>query len=218
MSIAERLAGIRTRMDAACAAAGRDTNSVRLVAVSKTKPLSAIAEAHAAGQVVFGENYAQELRDKAREKPEVEWHFIGHLQRNKAKYVAGTAALVHAVDSVRLARELGKRAPTDILVEVNVGEEVSKAGVLPLEALSLCKELSALDGVRLRGLMTIPPVDDTPGKHFKVLADLAAEGRRQGLPLTELSMGMSADFEVAIAHGATLVRVGSAIFGARSRR
>jgi PLP dependent protein len=217
MSIAENLAAIQARVQAACIAADRPVDAVRLVAVSKTKPVAAIQEALAAGQLVFGENYAQELRDKATQVEGVEWHFIGHLQRNKARYVAGTAALVHAVDTVKLARELAKRAPDgqDILLEVNIGEELSKAGVMPAEALARCQELAQLDGIRLRGLMTIPPQGEDSGRYFQMLADIAAEGRRQGLSLDELSMGMSADFETAIAHGATLVRVGSAIFGRR---
>ena len=217
MSIADNLAAIQARVQAACVAAGRRPDAVRLVAVSKTKPVAAIEEALAAGQLVFGENYAQELRDKATHIEGVEWHFIGHLQRNKARHVAGTAALVHAVDTVKLARELAKRAPNgqDILLEVNVGEELSKAGVLPEDALARCEELEQVDGIHLRGLMTIPPLDQDPGRYFQMLADIASEGRRRGLGLDELSMGMSADFEVAIAHGATLVRVGSAIFGRR---
>ena len=216
MSIAENLEAIRARVDAACLSAGRAPSEVRLLAVSKTKPLAQLREAYEAGQRLFGENYAQELRDKARELEGVEWHFIGHLQRNKVKYVAGVATLVHAVDSLRLGEALASRSPGQgVLVEVNVGEEASKSGVLPGQVLELCQRLSALD-LRVAGLMTIPPAEGDPAPHFATMAELASEGRRQGLDLRELSMGMSSDFEVAIAHGATLVRVGTAIFGARS--
>lgn len=216
MSIAENLEAIRARVDAACLSAGRAPSEVRLLAVSKTKPLAQLREAYEAGQRLFGENYAQELRDKARELEGVEWHFIGHLQRNKVKYVAGVATLVHAVDSLRLGEALASRSPGQgVLVEVNVGEEASKSGVLPGQVLELCQRLSALD-LRVAGLMTIPPAEGAPAPHFATMAELASEGRRQGLDLRELSMGMSSDFEVAIAHGATLVRVGTAIFGART--
>ena len=227
MSIAENLRAIEARIASACAAAGRDPATVRLLAVSKTKPGAAIEEALAAGQRAFGENYAQELRDKVRDfagaDPAPEWHFIGHLQRNKVKYAVGKAALLHAVDSLRLAEAIGGRAARegieqDVLVEVNVGGEASKSGVAPEEALALCEAIQAIEGVTVRGLMTIPPFREDPadvGPFFERLAALAAEGRQRGLPLTELSMGMSHDFEVAVAHGATIIRVGTAIFGAR---
>jgi pyridoxal phosphate enzyme (YggS family) len=219
MTIAQRLSAIRTRMDAACVAAGRDPADVQLIAVSKTKPDAMILEALAAGHTAFGENYAQELRDKAQsiQDPRVEWHFIGHLQRNKVRYVAGRAALIHAVGSVRLAKEIDKRSagPQPVLIEVNVGGEASKSGVPADQALALCAELADLEHVRVQGLMTIPPAGGDPGPWFAQLADLAEQGRAQGFDLRHLSMGMSGDFETAIAHGATLVRVGSAIFGAR---
>lgn len=220
MSIAERLHGIRSRIDAACRAAGRDPSSVRLVAVSKTKPAAMIREAYAAGQRDFGENYAQELRNKAAELgdlSELRWHFIGHLQRNKVKYVAGAGAeIVHAVDSVKLGKEIAKRHPgSAVLVEVNIGSESSKHGVQADQALALATELQALEGLTCAGLMCIPP----PGSGAASFASLQAlfeTGKARGLPFTELSMGMSGDFEQAIAHGATLVRVGTAIFGARN--
>lgn len=219
MTIAQRLSAIRDRMDAACVAAGRSPSDVQLIAVSKTKPDAMILEALAAGHTAFGENYAQELRDKAQsiEDPRVQWHFIGHLQRNKVRYVAGRTALIHAVDSVRLGAEINKRSPAvqPVLVEVNVGGEASKSGVPADQALALCAELHAMERLDVQGLMTIPPASGDPGPLFAHLASLAEQGRAQGLPLKHLSMGMSGDFETAIAHGATLVRVGSAIFGAR---
>ncbi|MCP4804238.1 MAG: YggS family pyridoxal phosphate-dependent enzyme [Proteobacteria bacterium] len=218
--IPDRLRAIRSRIDAACVAAGRDPADVRLVAVSKTKPSSMIREAYAAGQRDFGENYAQELRDKAAELvdlTELRWHFIGHLQRNKVKYVAkASAQLVHAVDSVKLGMEIAKRQPgASVLVEVNIGGEQSKHGVTPADTLALAGELDALPGLTCAGLMCIPPPGSGP-ESFAALGELFAAGQAQGLPFTELSMGMSGDFEDAIAHGATLVRVGTAIFGARN--
>lgn len=214
MSIAANLGGITARLPP----------SVTLIAVSKTRPAEAVREALAVGQVHFGENYAQELRDKADEvgKGPI-WHFIGSLQRNKVKYVVGRASLIHDVDSFALAEEIGKRSghrPTGILVGVNMGES-QKSGVAPAEALDLCKAVMALPGVQLRGLMTIPPATDDPEgatPFFAELADLAARGRAAGLPLTELSMGMSHDWPVALRHGATMIRVGTAIFGARAPR
>lgn len=217
--IADRLQSIRARMDAACVAAGRDPSTVRLIAVSKTKPADRIREAYAAGQRDFGENYAQELRDKAVELAdldELRWHFIGHLQRNKVKYVANAGAeLVHAVDSLKLGAEIAKRQPgASVLVEVNVGGEGSKHGVAPEQALELAAALQGLEGLTCAGLMCIPPPDASEAS-FAQMARLFETGR-ETLPFTELSMGMSSDFEVAIAHGATLVRVGTAIFGARN--
>jgi PLP dependent protein len=214
MSIAENLAAIRTQLPP----------TTTLVAVSKTRPAEAVREALLAGQVHFGENYAQELRDKVDEVGAgPTWHFIGSLQRNKVKFVVGRAALIHDVDSLALAEEISKRSgerPTDILVGVNMGE-AQKSGVAPSEALALCKAITALSGVRLRGMMTIPPATEDPegaAPFFQELAALAARGRAEELPLAELSMGMSHDWHVAIRNGATIVRVGTAIFGARAPR
>ncbi|MDP2315990.1 MAG: YggS family pyridoxal phosphate-dependent enzyme [Pseudomonadota bacterium] len=222
MSIAENLDRVRATLRDAAVAAGRPVESVRLVAVSKLQPVASILEAVAAGQVDFGENYAQELRDKAETvTAPVRWHFIGSLQRNKVKHVVGRATLVHDVDSLALAEEIGKRSgptPTGVLLGVNIGEEPQKSGVLPADALALAESVARLPGVTLRGLMCIPPAVEDPdaaGPYFAALADLAARGRAAGLPLDELSMGMSHDYAVAIRHGATLVRVGTAIFGAR---
>ncbi len=221
-TVSARLAAVRRRLDAACVAAGRAPAEVTLVAVSKTHPLPALHEAHALGQVHFGESYAQELRDKTAQwpRPELRWHFIGHLQRNKAKYVAPVAYRVHAVDSVALGGALARRAPAgiDVLIEVNLGGEESKAGVAPAETLPLVRQLAGVEGVRVRGLMCLPPFREDPedvGPFFAELADLAARCRADGHDTTELSMGMTHDFEVAVRHGATWVRVGTAIFGPR---
>jgi pyridoxal phosphate enzyme (YggS family) len=207
---------VRERIAAACARSGRDPASVRLVAVSKTKPVEMLRAAQAAGQAIFGENYAQDLREKADALPGVEWHFIGALQTNKAKLVVGRAALIHTCDRVALAQELSKRAKSAgitqrVLLEVNVGREPQKAGVLPEDVPALLEKILALPSLAPLGLMCIPPAEGDPRKHFRSLRQLG-----QGLGLPELSMGMSADYEIAIEEGATLVRVGTAIFGERA--
>ena len=224
MSIAESLVEVRTRIERAAAAASRDPNTVHLVAVSKTKPAASIREAYAAGQRDFGENYAQELAEKAEELaelPDIRWHFIGHLQSNKAKLVAPVAHLVHAVDSASLARELSKRVEKHgrdklgVLVEVNVGGEAQKHGATPEDLPKVLDAIEAEPHLRLQGLMTMPPHDlDQARRAFESLVTLRD---RHGGParLPELSMGMTDDLEVAVACGATIVRIGTAIFGAR---
>lgn len=223
-SIAEGLATVKERIVRAASACGRDPGSVRLVAVSKTKPAEAIREAYALGQRDFGENYAQELAEKAlalADLPDLRWHFIGHLQSNKAKLVSPISHLVHTVDSASLAKELSKRRPAergplDVLVEVNVAGEAQKQGLPPSSVGPLLEAIEAHENLRLRGLMTMPPHDLEAAKDaFDALVKLRdAHGGAARLP--ELSMGMSEDLEVAIAAGATLVRVGTAIFGARA--
>jgi len=221
MNLQEGLSTVEARVASACAAAGRERSSVQLVAVSKMRTAAEIQAALALGQVDFGENYAQHLREKADAIGSgPTWHFIGALQRNKVKYVAGRAHLFHAMDRIALADEFGKRCetPQPVLVAVNTGEEASKTGVRAEEALALCEALEVHPGVELRGLMTIPPPVERPedaAPFFATLSSLAQQGRRKGQPQVEQSMGMSHDFEVAIAQGATLVRVGTAIFGPR---
>jgi hypothetical protein len=225
MSIRDRLAEVRARIDAAAGAAGRRPEDVKLIAVSKTKPPEAIREAYAAGQRAFGENYAQELVAKAEalgDLPGIEWHFIGHLQTNKVKYVARIARAVHTVDSAALARELGKRAardrttPLDALIEVNVGGETQKAGATPSEVEEVASAIAVQPSLALRGLMTVPPAGnaDAARRVFETLALLRnMHGGAAALP--ELSMGMTDDLEIAVAAGATYVRIGRAIFGDR---
>jgi pyridoxal phosphate enzyme (YggS family) len=209
MTLSERIASVQARV--ARAAAGR---AVTLVAVTKTHPPERVREAHAAGLAIFGENYVQELAAKRAALADlaIAWHFIGHLQKNKAKDVAGQVALIHGVDSLALAQAIDRRAPRpqDVLVEVNVAGEATKAGVAPAALPELLDGMRGLANVRCRGLMTIPPFGGDNRPHFRRLAELA---RAHGLP--ELSMGMSDDFEVAIEEGATIVRVGTALFGAR---
>jgi pyridoxal phosphate enzyme (YggS family) len=227
-TVVENIEAIRARMRAAAERAGRDPESVRLVAVSKRQPLAAIREALAAGQVVFGENYLQEAEDKVAALGQgVIWHCIGHLQSNKARIAAEIFACIETIDRLKLARalesrlaELGKTMP--VLVQVNVGGEAQKAGVAPKDAAGLCRELQQFPHLRLQGLMTMPPFVEDPEESrpcFRQLRLLGEELAAQGLlgqhgPV-QLSMGMSGDFEVAIEEGATLVRVGTALFGER---
>jgi len=220
-TIAERWQAVRARVDTACERAGRAPSEVTIVAVSKTHPAAAVREAAAAGATDFGENYAQELVGKRAECGDVRWHFIGRLQRNKAKLVAGQVALVHAVDSAELAAELGKRAAAaqPVLMSINAGEE-TKGGVGAEAAAALARSIIGVANVRLDGLMTMPPPSDDPETsrpYFEALRALRDRLTDElGQPLPVLSMGMSGDFEVAIACGATHVRIGTAIFGPRS--
>jgi hypothetical protein len=218
--VAERLVDIRSRVTAACARAGRAPESVTLVAVSKLKPAALIREAWAAGQRDFGENYAQELRDKAAELAELEglrWHAIGPLQTNKVKYVAKVAHCFHALDRLEVAQELSRRrqdSPLPCYVEVNVGGEATKSGLSPDALGPFLEAVRALPGLRVEGLMTLPPPtedEQVARGYFRTLRELA---RQHGL--TGLSMGTTHDFELAIEEGATLVRVGTAIFGERA--
>jgi pyridoxal phosphate enzyme (YggS family) len=220
-----RLADVRRRLDAAVAQAGRPAGSVRLLAVSKNKPSEAIRAAYAAGQRAFGENYAQELSQKAeslRDLPGMEWHFIGRLQRNKAKQVVQAASTIHTMDRAELVAELGKRATAAgvrvrVLVEVNVSGEASKGGCSPEDLGSVLAAVAAEPSLAAVGLMTIPPeADDAEAarRFFRALRELRdRHGGEAALP--ELSMGMTHDFPVAVAEGATIVRIGTAIFGAR---
>jgi pyridoxal phosphate enzyme (YggS family) len=226
MSIAARLAEVRARIERAAVAAGRDPSRVTLVAVSKTKGPEAVREAYEAGQRIFGESYARELASKAEalaDLPDMEWHFIGHLQTNKARLVARHAHVVHTVDSEALARELGKRAaregrvlPLPVLIEVSVGGEPQKAGAAPSEIAEVMRAVQAQESLALRGLMTVPPAGD-PAVARRVFETLFSLRNLHGgaAVLPDLSMGMTGDLEVAVACGATLVRVGTAIFGAR---
>ncbi len=227
MSVASNLAEVRARIERAAQAAGRDPAGVKLVAVSKTKGADLIREAHAAGQRAFGENYAQELAGKAEalaDLRDLEWHFIGHLQTNKARVVAAHAHVVHTIDSAALARELGKRvaklgraAPLPVLIEVSVAGEAQKAGAAPSDIDEVMHAVAEQPSLALRGLMTVPPVDDLQAAR-RVFETLVSLRNLHGGPrvLPELSMGMSHDLEVAVACGATIVRVGTAIFGARA--
>lgn len=229
MTIRDNIEQIRGRIDAAALRAGRDPARVRLLAVSKTVPASVIEEAAAAGQRLFGENYVQEFQTKSDEvRAPVEWHFIGHLQSNKVKYLRGKVALVHSVDRLSLAEEIARQwgklgRSADILLQVNLGDEETKSGVGEGGIVELARRIAPLAGVRIRGLMALPPWCVDPQEvrpHFRRLRELSEEIAALALPgveMRELSMGMSHDFEVAVEEGATLVRVGTAIFGERRR-
>ncbi|MFW5901828.1 MAG: YggS family pyridoxal phosphate-dependent enzyme [Thermodesulfobacteriota bacterium] len=223
------IAHIQERIRSAARACSRDPEMIRLVAVSKTVPAERIRPAIAAGVRILGENYIQEAGEKieALADQPVSWHFIGHLQSNKAKFAVRWFDLIHTVDSLKLAREIDKQAAKlgkvqDVLVQVNVGGEASKAGLSPEETEALLHSLGRLGNLSVKGLMTIPPYFDAPDTvrpYFRELAELRehlAEKAIAGIHLEELSMGMTGDFEAAIAEGATLVRIGSAIFGERS--
>jgi pyridoxal phosphate enzyme (YggS family) len=223
--IAANLAAVRDRIAAAARAAGRAPESVQLLAVSKKMPPEDVRAAIAAGQRAFGENYAQELRDKSaalagdRTLPAPpDWHFIGPLQSNKVKYVAGKVALVHSIDSPALLDAFEARGTAQAcLVQVNVAAEASKKGVAPGDLPALLDRFAAAKHVRCAGLMLIPPRGDAR-PHFaalRALRDREASVSRANVDLRELSMGMTEDLEVAIGEGATIVRVGTAIFGPR---
>lgn len=233
-SVSDQLEQVRQRIVAAASASGRAAGDVRLLAVSKTKPVAMIREAYAAGQRDFGENYLQELVRKAEELAElsdIRWHMIGHLQSNKAKLAAQHASVVHTVDSQRLAQALAQRreqAAADrvelsrlpVLVEVNIAGETQKAGCTPNEVGELLAAIERQPWLELRGLMTVPPFSDDPSVAQRCFESLRTLRDAHGGPrrLPDLSMGMSDDLDQAIAAGATLVRVGTAIFGARSAK
>lgn len=227
MDIRENLDTVKSRIENACKACGRESSEVRLVAVSKTKPLATLKEAYAYGCRDFGENKVQELLDKYEALPkDIRWHMIGHLQRNKVKYIVDKVFLIHSVDSLRLAQEIEKEAAkkeitVNVLVEVNVAGEESKFGTTSGEACSLVEEIARLPHVKVRGLMTIAPyVEDAEEnrRYFAKLKQIYVDIIHKNIDnvfMEELSMGMTGDYEVAITEGATYVRVGTGIFGER---
>jgi pyridoxal phosphate enzyme (YggS family) len=227
MDISANILKVRSEIAAAAVRAGRDPDGIRLVAVSKTIPAAAVREAVPAGQLIFGENYVQELIAKAAEVSEpVEWHFIGHLQSNKVRQIAGIVTMIHSVDRLSLAEEIDRQwgklgKCCDILIQVNVSGEVTKSGTTATSAVELVRSIAQLTNLRVRGLMTMPPFFDDPEgarPYFKELRELATVIAAEMIPvidMNQLSMGMSGDFEVAIEEGATLVRIGTAIFGER---
>jgi pyridoxal phosphate enzyme (YggS family) len=227
-SIATKLQQVRERIARACVAAQRPVRSVTLLAVSKTFGPEAVREAHAAGQRAFGENYVQEALAKAHDladlRPSIEWHLIGPLQSNKTREVAALFDWVHSVDRLKLAERLSAQRPAglpplQLCLQVNISGETSKHGVAPAEALALARAVSVLPNLRLRGLMSIPEAAADVALQrasHRALHELLDALGAQGLALDTLSMGMSADLESAIAEGATIVRVGTAIFGGRA--
>jgi PLP dependent protein len=229
LTIATALRDVQARIQAATAQSGRAADGVKLLAVSKTQPPEAVREAYAAGQRDFGENYVQELTQKAealRDLPDLRWHLIGHLQRNKARLVTPLVQLVHTIDSCELARELAKRFAVsgragrlDVLVEVSIAGEAQKHGAAPDDLGGMLEAIESLPELSLRGLMCVPPFTENAADSRPFFDRLAELQRQHGGPgrLPELSMGMTHDLEHAVAAGATWVRVGTAIFGERAR-
>lgn len=229
-TISANLQAVRHRIDAAAQAAGRPVDAVQLLAVSKTQPAAAVVAAAASGQRAFGENYVQEGVDKiaalrlSHPGLALQWHFIGPLQSNKSRQVAEHFDWVHSIDRLKIAERLSAQRPADlpplqVCVQVNVSGEDSKSGCAPAEVLPLCQAVAVLPGLQLRGLMAIPaPAEDSAAQRApcRLLRQLFQQLQAAGLPLDTLSMGMSHDLEAAIAEGATLVRVGTAIFGERN--
>lgn len=226
--VVENLAEVERRVCAACERAGRPREEVTLIAVSKTKPVSMIEELLPGGTRNFGENKVQELCEKYEQLPkEIRWHLIGHLQRNKVKYVVDKACLIHSVDSLRLAETISEEAvkrqlTVPVLIEVNVAGEESKFGVSPEETEELIREIAKLPGIAVKGLMTIAPFVENPEEnrvHFANLKKLCVDIKMKNIDnvsMNVLSMGMTGDYEVAIEEGATMIRVGTGIFGERN--
>ncbi len=226
--IAHNLQEVTRKIEDAALKAGRNPGDVTLIAVSKTKPVSMLLEAYEQGCRDFGENKVQEILEKYDRMPaDTRFHMIGHLQRNKVKYILDKVALIHSVDSVRLAQEISKEAvkrnlETDILIEVNVADEETKFGTRPEDTISLIREIAQLPAVHIKGLMTIAPYvekSEENRKYFEKLRQLAVDIREQNIDNVKvevLSMGMTGDYEVAVEEGATYVRVGTGIFGGRS--
>ena len=223
----ENLNEVEKKIEAACQRAGRDRSEVTLIAVSKTKPVTDLEEIYDAGVREFGENKVQELCGKIEEMPkDIKWHMIGHLQRNKVKYIIDKVSLIHSVDSFRLAEEINIQAKkkgivVPILIEVNIADEESKFGVSKEDVVELVKQVSTLDSVHIMGLMTIAPyvVDSEENRpYFRKIKDLSVDIMNEKIDnvcMDIISMGMTGDYEVAIEEGATMVRVGTGIFGER---
>ncbi len=225
--VEKNISEVKKRISEAAKAAGRNENEVTLIAVSKTKPVEMIKEAYDTGIRDFGENKVQEIMEKYPLLPsDIRWHLIGHLQTNKVKYIIDKVCMIHSVDSLKLAEEISRQAvkhnvTVDILIEVNVAAEESKFGVRPEDAIDLCRDISTLPGIRIRGLMTVAPFTSDPEENRPVFCALRQlfvdiDGKNiDNVFMDCLSMGMSGDYTVAIEEGATFVRVGTSIFGQR---
>lgn len=226
MCIESRLKDVKARISAAAKECGRAPEDIKLIAVTKTYPVEAMNEAIRLGVTDIGENKPQEIRDKFDNVSPVNWHLIGHLQTNKVKYIIDRCTLIHSVDSIKLMTEIDRQAQNhnrdiDILIQVNISGEESKSGIAPDELPSLLEYAKNLTNTHVKGLMTIAPKCDIDevSRHFsnmKELFDQTAKQSYRNVTMTELSMGMSGDFEAAIKHGATMVRIGSLIFGPRN--
>lgn len=226
--VAENLAQVQKNINESCSKINRDPNEVTLIAVSKTKPVEMLKEAYDAGARVFGENKVQEIVDKYDQMPsDVKWHMIGHLQRNKVKYIVDKVAMIHSVDSLRLAETIEKEAAkkaviVPILIEVNVAQEESKFGLKPEEVLPLIEQIADFSHIRIKGLMTIAPYVDNAEENREIFRELKklsvdiAAKNINNVTMSVLSMGMTGDYMVAVQEGSTMVRVGTGIFGARN--
>lgn len=224
----ENLGNVEKKVNEACAKAGRKREEVTLIAVSKTKPVDMLQEIYDCGIRDFGENKVQEMCDKIEVLPDdIKWHMIGHLQTNKVKYIVGKTKLIHSVDSLKLAQEIQKQAvkkdvTVPVLIEVNIAEEESKFGIKKEETIDLVKSIAELDHVKIMGLMTIAPYVENPEDnrlYFRGIKQLSVDINNQNIDnvcMDILSMGMTGDYEVAIEEGATMVRVGTGIFGERN--
>ena len=226
--VAENLAQVQKNINESCNKINRYPNEVTLIAVSKTKPVEMLKEAYDAGARVFGENKVQEIVDKYDQMPsDVKWHMIGHLQRNKVKYIVDKVAMIHSVDSLRLAETIEKEAAkkaviVPILIEVNVAQEESKFGLKPEEVLPLIEQIADFSHIRIKGLMTIAPYVDNAEENREIFRELKklsvdiAAKNINNVTMSVLSMGMTGDYMVAVQEGSTMVRVGTGIFGARN--
>lgn len=226
--LAENLQQVNANIEKACAAVGRAPSEITLVAVSKTKPVSMLQEAYDAGARVFGENKVQEIMDKYDQLPsDIQWHMIGHLQRNKVKYIIDKVAMIHSVDSLRLAQTIEQEAAKKelvmpILLEVNVAEEDTKFGLKVEEVLPLLEQISSFSHIQVKGLMTIAPFVENPEENrevFRTLKKLSVDISAKSInnvTMSVLSMGMTGDYQVAVQEGSTMVRVGTGIFGERN--
>lgn len=226
--IRENLNDVKENIVSACRASNRQPQDVTLIAVSKTKPVELLREAYDAGVRDFGENKVQEILEKAPALPDdIRWHMIGHLQRNKVKYLIGKVTMIHSVDSLRLAEEISKEsvkkdAQTDILLEINCAGEESKFGIRPKDTLALVRQIAVLPNVHIRGLMTVAPLTQTPEEnrvYFQLMKKLSVDIAQESVDnvsMDVLSMGMTIDYQTAIEEGSTCVRVGTGIFGTRT--
>ena len=225
--LAENIKTVEKNIKEACARANRSASDVTLIAVSKTKPVDMLCEVYDTGMREFGENYVQELVEKIDRLPkDIHWHMLGHLQRNKVKYLMGKVALIHSVDSLRLAQEISAQSvkhevTTDILIEVNIAGEASKFGTTREEAIALVEAAAKLPNIHICGLMTIAPYVENPEdnrKYFQQIRQLSVDIKKKNIDnvnMSVLSMGMTGDYQVAVEEGATMIRVGTGIFGAR---
>lgn len=226
MGILENIREVQAKISESAKKVGRNPEEITLVAVSKTKPVELIKEAVKCGMTQLGENRVQEVLEKYEYVDGAQWHLIGHLQKNKVKYIVDKAVLIHSVDSVELAREIDKHAKKvgkiqDILIQVNISGEESKSGVEPENAEEICRQVAQLDNVKIKGFMTMAPREADENELHRIFGGLKAlmeeikEKNIENVDLKELSMGMSGDYEIAVMEGATIVRVGTGIFGAR---